>query len=163
MRIVMDIQAAQGESRRRGIGRYTMGLAKAIARNAGSHEIWLVLNAHFSESIEGLRSEFTGLVDFNRIRVFETPAPCFEIIPENKTRARIAEKLREAFLASLNPDIVHVFSLFEGYIDNTVSSFKAFESRLLTTVTLYDLIPLTNTKAHSVSYTHLDVYKRQQQ
>lgn len=156
----MDIQAAQGESRRRGIGRYTMGLAKAIARNAGSHEIWLVLNAHFSESIEGLRSEFTGLVDFNRIRVFETPAPCFEIIPENKTRARIAEKLREAFLASLNPDIVHVFSLFEGYIDNTVSSIKAFESRLLTTVTLYDLIPLTNTKAHLTSPQHISWYFR---
>jgi len=43
MRIVVDLQGAQSESRFRGIGRYSLGLAKAIAREAGQHEVWLAL------------------------------------------------------------------------------------------------------------------------
>jgi O-antigen biosynthesis alpha-1,2-mannosyltransferase len=37
MRVVIDMQGAQTESRFRGIGRYTMGLALGLARNAGEH------------------------------------------------------------------------------------------------------------------------------
>ena len=44
MRIVIDMQGAQTDSRKRGIGRYTLGLAKALLRNRGEHEILLVLN-----------------------------------------------------------------------------------------------------------------------
>ena len=39
MRIVIDLQGAQTESRYRGIGRYTMSLTKAIVQNRGSHEV----------------------------------------------------------------------------------------------------------------------------
>lgn len=38
MRIVIDLQGAQSESRFRGIGRYSLSLAQAMARNAGEHE-----------------------------------------------------------------------------------------------------------------------------
>jgi len=37
MRIVIDLQGAQGINRQRGIGRYTLSLAKAIVRNRGKH------------------------------------------------------------------------------------------------------------------------------
>ena len=37
MRIVIDLQGAQSESRFRGIGRYSLSLALAMARNAGDH------------------------------------------------------------------------------------------------------------------------------
>ena len=36
MRIVLDMQGAQTESRFRGIGRYSTALAQAIARNAAN-------------------------------------------------------------------------------------------------------------------------------
>ncbi len=37
MRIVIDMQGAQTESRFRGIGRYSLSLAKAIVQNRGDH------------------------------------------------------------------------------------------------------------------------------
>lgn len=48
----------------------------------------------------------------------------------------------EAFLASLDPDIVHVTSLFEGFVDDAVTSIGALGKTFPTSVTLYDLIPL---------------------
>ena len=50
MRIVIDLQGAQNESRYRGIGRYSLSLAQALARNRGHHEICLALNGAFSRS-----------------------------------------------------------------------------------------------------------------
>jgi hypothetical protein len=47
MRIVIDMQGAQTESRFRGIGRYSLSLALAIARQRAHHDIMLVLNGMF--------------------------------------------------------------------------------------------------------------------
>jgi hypothetical protein len=45
MRIVLDLQGAQSETGRfRGIGGYSLALAEAIAREAGQHDVRLVLN-----------------------------------------------------------------------------------------------------------------------
>ena len=45
MRILIDLQAAQSlGSRDRGIGRYSLALVQAIARQKGQHEILLALN-----------------------------------------------------------------------------------------------------------------------
>ena len=66
MRIVIDMQGAQTESRFRGIGRYSLALALAMARNAGGHEIWLALNAAFPESISDIRRVFAGIIPEQR-------------------------------------------------------------------------------------------------
>lgn len=42
MRIVIDLQGAQSASRYRGIGRYTLELAKEMVRQRGEHEILVV-------------------------------------------------------------------------------------------------------------------------
>jgi len=144
MRIVIDMQGAQTESRFRGIGRYSLSLARAIARNAGKHEIWLALNGAFPESIFDIREAFDRLIPFERIRVFEVPHPVAEIEPVNSGRARMAEKIREHFLQQLKPDIILVSSLFEGYVDNAVTSVGCFSSGSNTAVVLYDLIPFLN-------------------
>ncbi|MDR5671010.1 hypothetical protein KPA97_67390, partial [Burkholderia cenocepacia] len=62
MRIVIDMQGAQTGSRFRGIGRYTLALAKAMVRNKGEHEIVLALSGLFPETIEPIRNEFSGLL-----------------------------------------------------------------------------------------------------
>ena len=54
MRVVIDMQGAQTESRFRGIGRYTMGLALGLARNAGEHEILLAVNGSLGESADAI-------------------------------------------------------------------------------------------------------------
>lgn len=144
MRIILDLQACQTESKHRGIGRYALNLAQAITRNAESHEVWLVLSTAFFGSIEGIRARFDGLVPPDRIRVFDVPTPVAEVNPANSYRTRVAELIREEFLETLRPDIVLVFSLFEGYIDDAVTSCGLFKSAEHTAVILYDLIPLLN-------------------
>jgi glycosyltransferase involved in cell wall biosynthesis len=148
MRIVIDMQGAQSASRFRGIGRYSLDLALAMARNAGEHEIWLVLNAAQLDSIQDIRHAFAGVIPPERIRVFDVPTPVAEIDPSSGWRTRIAEKIREHFIQQLKPDAVLITSLFEGFIDNPVTSVGAFCDGTRTAVILYDLIPLLNPDAY---------------
>ncbi len=148
MRIVLDMQGAQSESRFRGIGRYTMSFSQAIARNARDHEIWLVLNAALSESIEDIRHAFADLIPQERIRVFDIPGPVAENNSANAWRARAAEMIREEFIRHLKPDVVLINSLFEGFIDNSVTSIGVFRPQIKTAVILYDLIPLLEPNFH---------------
>jgi glycosyltransferase involved in cell wall biosynthesis len=148
MRIVIDLQGAQSESRFRGIGRYSLALALGIARNAGEHEVWLVLNGALGAAIDNIRSAFSGLVPQERIRVFDIVAPSAEIEAANSTRTRANELLREYFIAQLQPDAVLVTSLFEGFVDNSVVSVGRFMPGVTTAVILYDLIPLLNPTAY---------------
>src|SRR6266513_1832852 len=142
MRIVVDLQACQTASRERGIGRYSLALARSMAGAAGSHEMWLALNGGFPESTDQIRYEFRDLIAKERIAVFATPAPVAEIEPSNAWRSRAAEAIRETFLADLAPDIVHVSSLFEGLVDDATTSIGLQRHAHASAVTLYDLIPL---------------------
>jgi glycosyltransferase involved in cell wall biosynthesis len=144
MRIVLDMQGAQTESRNRGIGRYSISFAQALVRNRGEHEVFLALNGLFPESIEPLRAAFDGLLPQENIRVWFAPGPVSESHHGNEDRRETAEILREAFLASLMPDIIHICSLFEGYVDNAVTSIGKFDSSTPVSVSLFDLIPLLN-------------------
>lgn len=137
MRIVIDMQGAQTDSRFRGIGRYSLSLAQAIARNAGNHDVWLALNAQLPESISTIRQAFEDLIPEERIRIFDVPQ--FNTL--GNWECRSAEVIRESFLAELNPDIVLVTSLFEGFWANAVLSVGAFSGGHRTAVVLYDLIP----------------------
>ena len=151
MRIVIDLQGAQTGSRFRGIGRYSLSLARAIAQNRGQHEIVVALNALFPETIEPLREAFEGLLPCENIRIWHAPGPVRECQSGNEWCRHVAEKLREAFLASLQPDVVLVTSLFEGFVDDAVTSIGTFTSAFPTVVILYDLIPLLNPGKYFVS------------
>lgn len=144
MRIVIDMQGAQTESRFRGIGRYTMAFAQAVVCNRGEHEIILALNGLFPDTIEPIRAAFDGLLPQENIRVWQVPGPVREEDPCNESRRETAELIREAFLASLEPDVVHISSLFEGYVDDAVTSIGRFDTVTPVSVILYDLIPLLN-------------------
>ena len=144
MRIVIDMQGAQTESRFRGIGRYTLAFAQAIVRNRGEHEIILALSGLFPDTIEPVRAAFDGLLPQENIRVWHAPGPVREQYPGNDSRRETAELLREAFLASLQPDVVHISSLFEGFVDDAVTSVGRFDITTRVSVTLHDLIPLLN-------------------
>lgn len=148
MRILIDMQGAQSESRFRGIGRYSLALALGIARNAAPHEVWLLLNGALPSSITDLRRAFAGLVPAERIRVFDIPTPVAEIDSANVPRCRAAEMVRERFIEQLAPDVVLVTSLFEGYIDDSVVSAGRFAPSTRTAIVLYDLIPFLNPGAY---------------
>lgn len=143
MRIVIDMQGAQTPgSRQRGIGRYTMSLVQALVRQGAGHDIVLALNAAFPDSIDPLRAAFRGMLGPDAIRLWGAPGPLGMLEAGNDWRRGTAELLREAFLASLEPDFVLVTSLFEGLSDEFVGSVGKLSTTVPTAVVLYDLIPL---------------------
>lgn len=144
MRLVIDLQAGQGESRFRGIGRYSTSLALAMAREAvkRKHDVRIVLSDQFPETVSAIRRAFEGIVGQERITLVSLPTGAAEMVPANAWRARAAEQVLEQYIESLRPDVLHVASLFEGWVDSAVTSVHASTSKLPTAVTLYDLIPL---------------------
>lgn len=157
MRIVIDLQGAQSESRFRGIGRYSLSLTQAILRNKGEHEIIVALNGMFPETIEPIRAALDRLIDQQDIRVWFAPGPVKGNVESNEQRSQVAELIRENFLVSLQPDVVLVTSLFDGFGDDTVTSIGQLPAPHQTVTVLYDLIPLVQS---DVYLTPNPVYER---
>ena len=141
MRIVIDMQGVQTEGRFRGIGRYTMSLAQAIVRNRGEHDVVLALSGLFPETIEPIRASFDELLPQENISVWYAPGPVRECEPGNTWRREVAELIREAFLANLQPDAVFVPNLFVGYLDDGITSVKAFARNTFIAVALHEKLP----------------------
>jgi glycosyltransferase involved in cell wall biosynthesis len=159
MRIIIDLQGAQTGSRHRGIGRYTLSLVKAIVRNKGKHEIILVLNGLFPETIETIRAEFEDVLPQRNIRVWNAPGGVAEIDLENTWRRNASELIREAFIESLKPDFIILTTLFEGFGDDFVASIGSFDQNTPVVVILYDLIPLINIETYLADPSTLAWYK----
>lgn len=141
MKIALDMQAAQSESRDRGIGRYSLALAKAIVRNAAEHDVLVCLNQVFPETIEPLREIFSELLPAENILVYRSLPRAMSRDPANNWRNRAGQLIRESWFASLDVDVVHAFSLFEGWGDDSVVSSGCLPARHLSSATVYDLIP----------------------
>jgi len=141
MRIFIDLQGAQSGSRFRGIGRYSISLAKAMIRNCGHHEIFILLNGLFPDTIDEIRESFSGILPDHHIIVFSAVGPVDELNIENKWRIHASELLREKFIYDLAPELLLVSSLFEGATDNSITSVGKFFPEILTAVILYDIIP----------------------
>ena len=147
MRIVIDLQGAQTESRFRGVGRYTLSIAKAMCREADGHEIILLLNSALPDAIPYLRAEFADLVPPDNFVVFNGLSQSRRQRPENQWRHDAGALLREAFIAGLEADAVFIPGFFEGYVDDaTVSADRLFPVPVI--ATLHDLIPLLNAERY---------------
>ena len=107
MRIVIDLQGAQTESRFRGIGRYSLSLAQAIVRNRGEHEVFIALNGLFPETIEPIRATFDGLLPQENICIWQSPGPVCESESGNAWRRKAAERIREKLLELTNQELPH--------------------------------------------------------
>lgn len=160
MRILLDLQPCQSASRFRGIGRYSVELARAIAKNAKQHDIFLLLNAFNTDSVMAMRYEFSKLLPSENIVVFIAPGPVAEGDANNLWRSNAAELIRAHAIENIKPDIVHVSSLFEGYVDDVTVSIGSVLSDTLSAVTLYDLIPYKNPEAHLKEKAHRNWYRK---
>jgi len=150
MKIVIDMQGAQSPANgNRGIGRYTVSLAQALVRSCAPNEqIVLALNAGLEESAQSIRNLFKGLLPQEQIQAWTPISPSGYLPEKNIWRRKTNELMREAFLASLAPDIVLVSSLFEGLSDNAITSVNRFSNRSPTAIILYDLIPFIHQEAY---------------
>lgn len=148
MRLVIDMQGAQTTaSRTRGIGRYTASLVQALVRNRGEHEIILALNGLFPDTIEPVRASVRGFLPQENIRVWDVPGRV-DYLSAPPCRLDIAERMRECFLAHMKPDVLLVSSLFEGLVDNAVTSIGKTAGEIPTAVILYDIIPYIHRKPY---------------
>jgi glycosyltransferase involved in cell wall biosynthesis len=156
MRIIIDLQSCQSGSRFGGVGRYSMDLTRAIAKNIGSHDLHILLSDIVDDGISEVFSSLRGLVDKKNFHFFKSTGPVADAFPENNFRARTAELMREKYITLLKPDIVHISSLFEGLGEDITTSVGRYFHGDQTSVTLYDLIPLV----HSDIYLTNDLIKK---
>ena len=154
MRIVIDMQGAQAQSRERGIGRYTTALVRGLIRQSQGHELILALNGRFDDTLAQLRKEYSQWLPNSNICVWHAPGPVYQLDAQNEVRWQTAEVLYEHFLASLEPDCVLVTSLFEGIGDEAVTSVGKWCPELPVACVLYDLIPLLYPKLYLASPAH---------
>lgn len=146
MRIIIDLQSCQNGSRNRGIGRYTLALARALVQQGREHEFLLLASDRFPGTTGAIFDAFEGLVPKENIIVFTTHDRTTSADPANAWRCRAAELVRADILERLHPDAVLVPSPIEGLWDNFVTSIEP--SNYLNIVTVHDLIPLTLPDQH---------------
>lgn len=139
MRILLDLQAMQTESRYRGIGRYARSLIQSLSSISSAHELVLVLTDLFPETVAPLR-EFLGALNLNNIVVFNGLSGVRAMDMETKLNRQIQEKIYSTFVADLQPDVVIVLSPFEGYVDDALRLSNL--DGVTTGALIHDLIPL---------------------
>jgi len=83
-----------------------MDLVESLVENRGEHEIFLALSSLLDGSIEAIRAKFHGVLPSENIRVWSAPGPVDLRHGKNAGRAKVAELVREAFLANLEPDLL---------------------------------------------------------
>lgn len=142
MRIVIDMQGAQAENRRRGIGKYSISITKQILKDLDGNDIFLFLNGLFTESILEIRNEFKNLIPNNKIKIWHPPFNLSFLEHGHTYQREICEIQRENFIYNLNPSIILNTSVFEGLVDGAIVSVGQEINRIPTAAIIYDLIPL---------------------
>lgn len=141
MKLLMDLQALQNESRNRGIGRYVKSLFDALAQR-DDIELYALLNGAMTETLSPAMKHAAERIAAERILVFPgIPGTKLER-PENLHRWRLSEAAYEAFVAQSGCDAILAGSVVEGFIDGTSLSLRAPNADYVKAVILYDLIPL---------------------
>lgn len=161
MKIVLDLQATQSESRIRGIGRYSLSLALGMLRNQGDHEWYVCLNHALPEALEPLQQELRRYLPRDNILLYRTLPNAWSRDPANFWRDRAGQLIRESFLASLSADVVHTFSMFEGWGDSAVLSAGLLSGNAIQSATIHDLIPYADQETYLPSPDHRAWYLNQ--
>jgi len=150
MRIIIDFQGAQADSRYRGIGQYAKALINAIVKENTDHEIYLVLNGAFSESVVAIEAEYAHLLTSTHIHIWYPRCPTHGATKENIENRKLSEKIYEHFILDLKPDIVLIINMFEShnYGNDAITAIDIMKNKTKVAVILYDLIPLLNPQTH---------------
>ena len=143
MRLLLDLQGVQGAARHAGLGRYSLEMARALARGRGPHEVQILLNTRLAEPAARLIEEFVPLLGEQAIRRWHAPLGSAAGAAPQAPLRRLTEHLRAQAIADAAPDLVHLGSVFEGLRHDIVTTWPAELHRPNIAATLHDLIPLT--------------------
>lgn len=138
MRLVIDMQVGQTSSQYSVSGCRSVRLVKEMAKLNSFHEILLVLNSAFGDSIDFLRDEFEGFIPQSNIFVWTGVKR--EGWGDDDGYRKVSGAMYEAFIADLNPDVVWIPSLFEEEDKGAVTSIGAFTKKFPTAVTVDDFV-----------------------
>jgi glycosyltransferase involved in cell wall biosynthesis len=161
MKILLDLQGAQSNSRYRGIGRYSLSMAKAFATVAANrHELWLMLNGRQDDAALDLIHQFDGMIPRERMVVDELPEGIAGCRRGNEAHVAAAKVAQATLLASLHADCVWHSSMFEGWGDDSIATLGSGRGDAHHVATLYDLIPLLQPGRHLRDPAYRDWYYR---
>ena len=142
MKLLLDLQAIQGAARNRGLGRYSLEFAAAMASRPGVTETIVLLNGGLpAQSILKSRELVEERIPTARIEVFDAPWPWAGDARDPKMH-RQAETVRDQLIHELGPDAAVVCSPFSSPFESVVS--VAGQSRPFTAVVVYDLLQQTD-------------------
>ncbi len=112
-----------------------------MLRNRGSHRISILLNAAFAGTIGSIKQDFAGLLPESEFVTFAIPSPVEGLVVGNAFRRQAAELIREWAIHAVAPDVVILTSLFEGAVDEGVTSIGRFGDDIPAATIHHDLIP----------------------
>jgi glycosyltransferase involved in cell wall biosynthesis len=152
MRLIVDLFPAQSASRQRGIGRYTLSLARAMAAQAGApggaHELRLLANAAYPDSVAHLRAQFAGLTAPGAYASYTHP-PMDPRNTDDTRQEQLASAVIHTAYQALGADAVLCASPFEGWNERgLVPQAAGGLPAGLKVAVLYDLIPWLFPKQH---------------
>ena len=126
MRIVIDLQSLQKPSQRIELRAYMLSFIKFSLRCSSDHEIFVTLTDLYPESIKAIRAELHGFISQHRIRIFSIPGHLPRGSFAKAWWQTVAELSWEAFLVSLEPDIVYLTDFFNDIYGDVITSIKNF-------------------------------------
>ena len=141
MRLVVDLQACQTDSRDRGIGRYAMSLVQAIALALDKEdELVVAIDLADASRAQDVRNELRCRGVPAKVVGYGYPTTlCTDASPAARL---LAGQLRSRFFESLNPNALLISSLFETGLHWSTELDWEVLGNLPTIVIGYDLIPL---------------------
>lgn len=146
MRLVIDLQGAQTDTRFHGIGRYSLDFSLALADVATrDHEVWLLVNTAYPDSARELRTMFASWVPPERVLNFVPPVPLETDVFDDRPMRTTAELSWAHLLRSVEPDCVVVTSLIYSLGSDVVTCMSTRDAapdlEARTAMIVYDLIP----------------------
>lgn len=140
MKILIDMQGVQTESRYRGIGRYCLAVTRAfVERCRGVHDTTLLFNAALDGIDEAIEATADGRGLVRRRAVGPVRNTSFDN-RANDVRRDAAERVFTHALDVEGANVVWLGSVVEGFLDDAIVPHALPDA--FTVATLYDLIPL---------------------
>ena len=142
MRLIFDLFPCQTASRLRGIGRYTLSLAKAMAAARGEHELRLLANGLYPDSAAELRHAFGASVPPGAMSSYTHP-PLAGAGTDSPGQESAASAVIHTAYQAVRADASLNAGPFEGWCEQGMTAqADALLPPGLRVALLYDFIPL---------------------
>jgi glycosyltransferase involved in cell wall biosynthesis len=141
MKVLVDLQSCQGQSREHGIGRWSLHFTRALARRP-EVELHVLVSDRFPGSVSALQRELADLVPEDRFHLACLPEGIARLAGPSERLLATADELWRSAIRSVAPDAVVLTSVFEGLVEDIWVSARHEATDPLVAAVVYDFIPL---------------------